>query len=86
MDPATRDFHFYTHCGVESAMIDGRWWHVVEPLYGEGGPGTGPPDGWDDPFQPGRMTVEGSRAAFAGRGQRVLLVPAPTRDPIRVCR
>lgn len=85
-DPVTRDFDLYTHCGVENALIAGRWWHVVDPLYGEDGPGTGPPSGWGDPYQPGRMTVDGDRAIFEGHDQRVLLTPAPNNGPVRFCR
>ena len=85
-DPTAQDFTFYTHCGVENAFIDGHWWHVADPLYGAGGPGTGPPEGWGDPFQVGRLTVEGSRAVFAGKGQQVVMTPAPVDEPVRVCR
>ena len=83
---ATRDFDFYTHCGVENALIDGRWWHVVDPLYGDGGPGTGPPEGWGNPTQSGRLTMDGEQAVFDGPDQRVMLAPAATNNPVRVCR
>lgn len=39
------DYFLYTHCGVESLHVDGQWWHAVEPLYGDDGPGS-PPEGW----------------------------------------
>lgn len=36
-------FAMYTHCGVESARSRGHWWEATDPLYGNGGPGGGPP-------------------------------------------
>jgi hypothetical protein len=84
-DPTTKPFRLYTHCGVESARIDGRWWHAKPPLYNEDR--SGPPDGWDNPFQHGRLTVESpNRAVFKAAGQRVVFVPAPDNQPVRVCR
>lgn len=82
----TRDVDFSTHCGVENALVDGRWWHVVDPLYGHGGPGTGPPEGWGDPTQSGDLRVDGELAVFDGPDQLVTLVPAETNNPVRVCR
>ncbi len=77
----------YTHCGVENALIDGRWWHVVDPLYGDGGPGTGPPADWDDPSQPGRLTVDQDHAVFESEDAlRVVLTPARPDAPVRICR
>ena len=29
-----------THCGVEGARINGRWWHADKPLYGRDGAGS----------------------------------------------
>lgn len=82
----TVDTFVYTHCGVESARINGRWWHAVDPLYGPGGAGSGPPAGWQDPQQEGELTLQSSsRAAFAARGEQVVLVPAPTDEPLRIC-
>lgn len=78
-------FSVYTHCGVENVRIDGRWWHAKAPLYDDGR--TGPPDGWGDPYQEGRLTVESAkRAVFEFAGQRVVFVPAPNNAPVRVCR
>ena len=72
---------------VESARIGGRWWHVTEPLYGSGGEGVGPPDGWDDPYQKGRLTVVSpERAVFETRDAQVGLVPSATGEPVRICR
>jgi hypothetical protein len=79
-------FHLYTHCGVESLRIDGRWWHAPEPLYGNEGPG-GPPDGWGDPYQVGMLTVHSENSAtFEAEDARVEFVPAPDSKPMRICR
>lgn len=45
-----RDFQLYTHCGVNGAMIDGRWWQISPSL--DDGDGNPPPP-WDNPFQNG---------------------------------
>jgi len=84
-EPSSRRFSVYTHCGVENVRIDGRWWHAKPPLYNEDQ--TGPPAGWDDPSQQGTLTIELSeRAVFEALGQRVVFVPAPDNEPVRVCR
>src|SRR4051794_5672979 len=60
-------FAVYSNCGVESARINGHWWHADPPLYNDAH--TGPPDGWDNPYQEGRLTVESSdRAVFTAVG------------------
>ena len=80
-------FSFYTHCGVESARIAGHWWHAATPLYGDGGPGVGPPAGWGDPHQEGLLIVESpDRAVFTAKGTEVVLSRAPSDRPVRVCR
>lgn len=80
------DFFFYTHCGVESARIGGKWWHAKPPLYGEGGAGVNPPAGWDNPYQRGRLVVESAkRAVFSANDTTVVLVPAPNDEPLRLC-
>jgi hypothetical protein len=84
--PVSKAFTVYTHCGVESARIHGRWWHAKPPLYGDT-EGGGPPAGWGDPYQEGTLTVEANgRAVFEALGQRVVFVPAPDNEPVRVCR
>jgi len=78
-------FSVYTHCGVESARINGRWWHATPPLYGEGV--SSAPAGWDDPYQDGQLTVESSeRAVFEAEGTQVVFVPSTTNEPVRICR
>ena len=80
------DYVLYTHCGVESARIGDRWWHAVEPMYGEDGRGT-PPEGWGDPYQAGELTLESEESAtFEAEGEQVEFVPAEDNRPMRVCR
>ncbi len=75
----------YTHCGVESARIGGRWWHAVQPLYGDEGRGS-PPQGWGDPVQDGRLTVVSPESAiFQAVGTRVVFVPSVEDEPLRIC-
>lgn len=79
-------FVFYTHCGVENARIGGRWWHADPPLYRDGEPGLGPPEGWDDPYQRGTLTlVAKRRAVFEAQGTTVVLRPADPDEPRRIC-
>lgn len=78
-------FFLYTHCGVESLSVGGRWWHAVEPLYGENGPGDSP-DGWGDPYQEGELTLNSEDAiTFEAKGKNVEFVPAPEDKPMRIC-
>lgn len=83
--PSSAPFSVYTHCGVENVRIDGRWWHAQPPVYNK--ERTGPPAGWDDPFQEGTLTVESpDRAVFEALGQQVVFVRASENEPVRVCR
>ena len=77
-------FTVSTHCGVESARINGRWWQAAPPLYNKSR--ISPPAGWGDPFQKGTLTVESAdRAIFEALGQQVVFVPAPNNEPVRIC-
>ena len=81
----TIEFSMYTHCGVESTRINGRVWNATNPLYSSPEK-LGPPDGWGDPYQDGKLTLQSSdRAVFAARGERVVLVPSDTGEPLRPC-
>ena len=52
-----------THCGVRGIDIGGVWFAAEPPLVAEGG---NPPAGWDDPDQPGTLTLlSGTEAVFA---------------------
>ena len=80
------EFFLYTHCGVESLRLGGQWWHAVEPLYGDGGPGTAP-KGWGDPYEKGELTRESEqRVTFESEGTDVSFVPAPDDRPMTECR
>lgn len=80
------DYFVYTHCGVESLKVGGRWWHAVEPLYGDDGPGSSP-DGWGDPYQEGEMTLNsGESITFEAKGMEVEFVPASKNNPMSICR
>jgi hypothetical protein len=47
----------------------------------------GPPEGWDNPYQEGLLTVETpERAVFTAEGVDVVLVPAAADRPVRICR
>ena len=81
----TAGFAMYTHCGVESTQFNGRTWDAVEPLYAPDR--LGPPRGWGNPEQEGRLTLEApDRAVFAARGERVVLLPAAPDRPPRLCQ
>ena len=79
-----KPFDLYTHCGVENTRIRGVWWHANPPQYNKHG--NGPPAGWGDPYQTGTLTMlSDSRSVFEALGQRVVLVPAPDNQPVRIC-
>lgn len=80
------EFWLYTHCGVESLRLDGHWWHAKEPLYADEG-NSAPPEGWDDPYQSGDLTVVSEqRVVFEAEGTEVEFVPAADDRPMRFCR
>lgn len=84
-EPSSAPFTVYTHCGIESTRINGHWWHATPPLYNQDG--SGPPVGWGDPYQEGALTMESAdRAVFDALGQRIIFVPSPDDEPVRVCR
>ena len=80
------EFFLYTHCGVDSLRLGGRWWRAAEPVYGEHGPG-GPPEGWGDPYQAGELTLDSERSVtFEANGTEVRFVPADDDRPTRMCK
>jgi hypothetical protein len=79
------EFFVYTHCGVDSIRLGGRWWHAEEPIYGDGGPRTAP-EGWDE-YQRGRLTLESEDSVvFEAEGIVIEFVPAPDDLPMTMCR
>lgn len=84
-EPGRTTVSLYTHCGVESANIEGRWWHARPALYNQDR--SGPPAGWGDPYQEGTLTMEAAdRAVFEALGERVVFVPAGDDQPPRACQ
>jgi len=71
-------FNLYTHCGIRYASFDSRNWVAFQPM-------PGIPDGWDNPYQSGTMTlVKADVARFAGpRG--IVFNFIPTSKTIPVC-
>jgi hypothetical protein len=51
---SARPYSLYTHCGIDEARIDGRYYEAVHPL--SDGHGN-PPAGWGNPYQAGTMTL-----------------------------
>jgi hypothetical protein len=64
-------YELLTHCGVDEARVNGRYYEAVTPLNDGNG---NPPPGWDNPFQAGLMTVTSAQSAIFtdDRGHRVL--------------
>ena len=54
-------FALFTHCGIYEARVQDTFFVAEQPL--DDGHGN-PPAGWGSPYQPGTITVEGSRAVF----------------------
>lgn len=78
-------YALYTHCGVNEANIQGRWYVAETPL--SDGHGN-PPAGWGNPFQPGTMTIRSAtRAEFTdGDGHHVTFILRPNATgPRQVC-
>ncbi|MCZ7530384.1 MAG: hypothetical protein M5U31_08555 [Acidimicrobiia bacterium] len=74
------EFDLLTHCGVEFMRFDGRIWST-EAL---GGPNA--PKGFDNPEQPGIVTLESAdRAVFVGGPEGTELVFTPTAEEPPLC-
>ncbi|WP_327677940.1 hypothetical protein [Streptomyces sp. NBC_00467] len=55
-------FQLYTHCGIGEARIGSTYFEAETPLSDDS---AGPPEGWDNPYQSGRMTLtSATRAVF----------------------
>ena len=91
-DPATASlehlafpYALYTHCGVNEANIQGRWYAAETPL--SDGHGN-PPAGWGNPYQSGTMTIRSAtRADFTdSAGHRVTFILRPNATgPRQIC-
>ena len=64
-------YNLYTHCGIDEARINGRFYEAAKPL-SDGN--SNPPPGWGNPYQRGTMTLASpSEAVFTDRaGHRVV--------------
>ena len=76
-----RDALLHTHCGVVSLVVEGERWRAEPPLYNTDR--TGPPPGWDDPFQLGQFKrlSQGRGVFVASNGKLASLVPAGSWQP-----
>ena len=78
-------YSLYTHCGIDWARIDGRWYRASPPLSDGSG---NPPAGWGNPDQQGTIQVtSGTEAEFtdsAGHHVRFVLQPDAIR-PAQLC-
>jgi hypothetical protein len=64
-------YDLYTHCGIDEARINGRFYEAVKPL-SDGN--SNPPPGWGNPYQHGTVTLASpSEAVFTDNaGHRVV--------------
>lgn len=60
-DVSSVPFALFTHCGIYEARVRDIFFVAEQPL--DDGHGN-PPAGWGNPYQPGTITVAGSRAVF----------------------
>ncbi|MCM0676500.1 hypothetical protein NCC78_17675 [Micromonospora phytophila] len=78
-------FTLYTHCGIDEAYHQGRWYEAVQPLSDGSG---NPPAGWGNPTQRGTMRViSATEAEFRHPSGQVVgfrLRPDAT-GPKRIC-
>jgi hypothetical protein len=68
-----------THCGVLGADVGGVWFAAAPPLVEE----SGPPAGWEDPYQRGTLTLESEDVAVFrdDAGHEVRLRAAESERP-----
>jgi hypothetical protein len=78
-------YSLYTHCGIDWARIDGRWYQASPPLSDGSG---NPPAGWGNPSQQGTIQVISSTEAeftdSAGHHVRFVLQPGAA-GPAQIC-
>jgi hypothetical protein len=78
-------YALYTHCGINDANIDGRWYEASPPLSDGSG---NPPKGWGNPYQQGVVTFTSeTEVVFTdAAGHQVLFVlRADASGPRQVC-
>lgn len=83
--PVDQPFSLYTHCGINELTVGGRWYERVGGALDDGQ--GNPPQGWDNPYQPGTLVITGSTAVFrdsVGHREMFQLRPGATR-PKMIC-
>jgi len=77
-------FSLLTHCGINGAMIDGRWW-TASPQLNDGN--GNPPAGWDNPSQIGTLhfTSDDTVTFDAGNSRTVTLHRTTSTDYPFIC-
>lgn len=75
----TYPFDLYTHCGIQGADVAGVWFAADPPLVD----GSGPPAGWDDPYQRGTLELDSAdEAVFRDdAGHEIVLRAAGSERP-----
>ncbi|MEJ8638816.1 hypothetical protein ABZY19_07010 [Streptomyces sp. NPDC006475] len=76
-------FQLYTHCGIDEARVGSAYFEAETPL-SDGS--AGPPEGWDNPYQSGRMTLtSATRAVFTDdAGHEVVFRARPGAKSFKV--
>jgi len=80
--PKPVPYDLYTHCGIDYARVGNRYYEATPPLSDGSG---NPPPGWDNPYQPGTMTViSPTQVVFIDTaGHRVVFTLVPSGGPGR---
>lgn len=79
------DYTLHTHCGIYELSHDGKW-YVRDGGRLDNGYGN-PPNGWNDPYQRGDLSVHGDTAVFtdAAGHREVFTVRKGATRPLQVC-
>jgi hypothetical protein len=80
---AAQPYELYTHCGIDWAKINGRFWRAKHPLSDGSG---NPPAGWGNPSQDGTLTFIGpTTARFDSPAGTVTFERTSRRQPPQIC-
>ena len=85
VDVRGEPFSLYTHCGIHELTFKGQWYERVGGALDDGS--GNPPKGWNNPYQLGTLTSDGSTAVFrdsAGHREVFHLRPGAT-GPVLIC-
>jgi hypothetical protein len=76
-------YRLYTHCGIQWAQINGRWWRAQHRLSDGNG---NPPAGWGNPFQAGTLSLTTkSTARFTSTAGTVTFRRTDRSHPPLIC-